>query len=199
MRWLGLIALLVSLAACTSKPAGPQASDATIAAKAYRAAGPDTLTLITVVNNSSGGGAHTALMINGTQRVIFDPAGSFRHEEIPRRGDVIYGVWPNVLQAYKSAHARSTYHIVEQEVEISGSQAAQLMRLVAARGRVSDAQCAASSTAILAQVEGFESLGSTWFPKRLMERFAKMPGVTTNRYFENDAGVAVDGVAQARL
>lgn len=34
---------------------------------------------------------------------------------------------------------------------------------------------------------GFESLPMTWFPKRMMEGFARLPGVTTRMIADNDA------------
>ena len=105
MRIVALFAILLALAGCAAAPTGTQATDDQIAASAYRAPGAATLTLITMINNTSGSGAHTALMINGSQRVIFDPAGSFRNDRVPRRADVLYGISPAVLAAYKGAHS----------------------------------------------------------------------------------------------
>ena len=102
------------------------------------------MTLITMIDNGTQSGAHTALIVNGSQRVIFDPAGSFQNERVPRRDDVLYGISPAVLAAYKGAHARSEYHIVLQTVEVRPDVAEQAIRLAIARGSVGDAQCAAS-------------------------------------------------------
>lgn len=38
------------------------------------------ISLYTMVNNESGAGAHSALVINASQRVIFDPTGTFKHD-----------------------------------------------------------------------------------------------------------------------
>ncbi|MEY8838025.1 hypothetical protein AB9K41_03180, partial [Cribrihabitans sp. XS_ASV171] len=67
-------AVALTLAGCAG-PQGPQATPEQIQAVAYRDAGPAYLTLYTMVNNRSGAGGHSSLMINGSQRVIFDPAG----------------------------------------------------------------------------------------------------------------------------
>ena len=157
------------------------------------------MTLITMINNTSGAGAHTALMINGSQRVIFDPAGSFRNERVLRRADVMYGVTPAVLNAYKGAHSRAAYHMVLQTVDVTPEQAAIAMRLVQERGSVPSAQCAASTITVLQQVPGFGAMKNTLFPKNLMEQMAVYPGVRTERYYEDDEGTILDGIAKVEL
>jgi hypothetical protein len=199
MRILAGLIVVAFLAACSSQPPSAQATDEIIAQTAYREAGPATLTLITMINNDSQAGAHTALMINGSQRVIFDPAGSFRNERVPRRDDVLYGIRPAVLAAYKGAHARSEYHIVLQTVEVKPEVAEQAIRLAIARGSVGDAQCAASTIALLRQLDGFSQMSSTLFPKRLMNNFATLPGVQTEKYYEDDEGTILDGIAKVQL
>ena len=69
-----LIAIL-ALTACAAK--APFAPDAAVQAAAFVAEGPPSVTLFTVINNRSGAGAHSGLMINASQRVMFDPAGSW--------------------------------------------------------------------------------------------------------------------------
>ena len=199
MRILAGLIVVAFLAACSSQPPSAQATDEIIAQTAYREAGPATLTLITMINNGSQAGAHTALMINGSQRVIFDPAGSFRNERVPRRDDVLYGIRPAVLAAYKGAHARSEYHIVLQTVEVKPEVAEQAIRLAIARGSVGDAQCAASTIALLRQLDGFSQMSNTLFPKRLMNNFATLPGVLTEKYYEDDEGTILDGIAKVQL
>jgi hypothetical protein len=199
MRIIASLIVVAFLAACSPFPAGPQASDETIAATAYRAPGPATLTLMTMINNNNGSGAHTSLLINGSQRVIFDPAGSFRNEKVPQRDDVLYGVSPVVLAAYKGAHARSAFHVVLQTVEVPPEVANRAIQLAVARGHVAQAQCAASTIAILQQLPGFSQVSNTLCPKRLMENFATIPGVQTEKYYEDDEGTIVDGIAKVQL
>ena len=95
------------------------APDDAVARAAYRHDGPPRLTLFTMINNRTGAGAHTSLMINGSQRVIFDPAGSFKHETLPERHDVVYGITPPVADVYTRYHARKTYHVKVQELDVS--------------------------------------------------------------------------------
>ena len=85
-----LIVALLGLAACTAEPTW--APDAEIAAAHVSTSNPPTLTLITVINVNSGNGGHSALIVDASERVLFDPAGSFYHPRLPERNDVIYGM-----------------------------------------------------------------------------------------------------------
>lgn len=71
-----------------------------------------------MINNGSGTGAHTSLMINASQRVIFDPAGTVRHARLPEKDDVLFGVTPAIEDFYVRAHARKTHHVVIQTLEV---------------------------------------------------------------------------------
>ncbi|APE42626.1 hypothetical protein BOO69_03720 [Sulfitobacter alexandrii] len=188
---LALIALVAGCAVDTSPDASPDA----VAAAAFRAPGPKKLTVITMINNRTGKGGHTALLVNGSQQVIFDPAGSFREERVVERGDVIYGVSPGWLQAYKSAHARSTFHVVSQEMVVTPEQAETALRLVQSNGAVPGAYCTNATTSLLRQVPGFENIDVTFYPEKLMQQIAKRPGVVTTRYFEDDEGNVTDAIA----
>ncbi|WP_072778304.1 hypothetical protein [Marivita hallyeonensis] len=187
---------LVGCAAATDTR--PDASLEVISSASYRHDGPSTLTLYTMINNRSGAGAHTSLMINGSQRVIFDPAGTVRLSEVPERGDVLYGITPAVADFYERAHARETFHVVIQEVQVPPAVAEQALQLAMSNGPVASAQCAVSTAAILRQLPGFRSVGSTWFPRRLMEDFAQVPGVQTRKLFENDDDDKAVAIAQFR-
>ena len=72
--WMAL-ACVGLLAACANDT-GIDNTPAEVAAAAYVAPGPRSITLMTMINNRTGSGGHTALVVNGSQQVIFDPAGS---------------------------------------------------------------------------------------------------------------------------
>lgn len=190
--YLALTLSAALLAGCAEK--GKESPPEAIEAAIYLHSGAPKLTLFTMVNNRSGSGAHTALLVQGTQSVMFDPAGSFEHPRVPERGDVLYGMSPGWVQSYKSAHARDTFHVVSQEFFVTPAQAARAMQLVEARGAVPSAQCALATSAILRQIPGFESVEQGYYPLRLMEQLEQMPGVKTTRYYEDDAGNVQDGI-----
>lgn len=199
-RLLAACALALILGACTAQK-GPRADDATIAAVAYRDPGPAYLTLYTMVNNRTGGGGHTSLLINASQRVIFDPAGSFYADIVPERDDVLYGITPAVEAAYRGAHARSTYHVVRQRIEVTPAQAEAAFQAARQLGPAPGGFCAIYTARLLQRVPGFETINPVFQPTRLQAQFARLPGVVTDKYFEDDDEDLQKGLAEgnARL
>ncbi|WP_299550001.1 hypothetical protein [uncultured Tateyamaria sp.] len=194
MRWIAVLAVCAVVAGCAPPPTVSYASNERVAAVAYRAPGPATITLMTMVSNRDGSGGHSALMINGSQRVIFDPAGSFVNDRVPEQEDVLYGVSPAVLAGYKSAHARSTYHVVSQTVEVTPEQAEIALQLVEQNGAVARAFCTNATTSLMKKVPGFEDIRVTFFPTNLMQQMSQRPGVEEEKYFEDDEGTIIDGI-----
>ena len=182
---LCLMALVLPLAACSTKPA-IYADDAAIRAASYRDPGPAYITVYTMIRNQTGGGGHSAMLINASQRVIFDPAGSFYLDVVPERNDVLYGITPNVEFYYRSSHARSTYHVLSQTFRVSPEQAELAFELAKQAGPVADALCADSVGRILRQLDVFESVTPTMFPAALSKQLSQLPGVTEFRYYEDD-------------
>ncbi|MBJ6371270.1 hypothetical protein [Sedimentitalea arenosa] len=183
-RFLIAAALLLTVAGCATQQ--PYASDAEVLAASYREPGPKSLTVYTMINNRSGEGAHTAMLINASEQVIFDPAGSFYSSAVPERDDVLFGITPGMEKAYRSAHARSTYHVVSQTVQVTPEQAETAYRLALSNGAVPGAFCTSATSKLLANVPGFENVSTTMRPKKLMAQLEEMPGVVTTRYYEND-------------
>ena len=190
---LGLAALTVT--ACASPH--PNADSAAIAAVSYRQPGPAKLTLYTMVNNRTGKGGHSSLMINASERVIFDPAGSFKADIVPEKDDVLFGITPPVEAAYRGAHARSTFHVVVQTIEVTPQQAEIAYQLALGSGRVPGAFCANATSNLLQSVPGLEDLDVTYFPVALSEQFAQVPGVVTERYYEDDSKDLQDGLEKS--
>lgn len=184
-RFALALTVVAGLSACAEK--APYAPEEAVRAAAFVAEGPPSVTLFTVINNRSGGGAHSGLMINGSQRVMFDPAGSWYHPNLPERNDVHFGVNDKMIAFYVDYHARETFRVVEQTVQVSPEVAQQVMNNALAYGAVPPAQCTRSLSAVLNGVPGFESLNGTWFPKRLMEQFAELPGVVEKVTTDADA------------
>lgn len=197
-RLIGCLLAAALIAGC-SVDNSPDSPPERVAASAFRSSEPPSLTLFTMVNNRTGSGGHSALMVNGSERVIFDPAGSFRDPRLAERGDVLYGITPGWLQAYKSAHARAAFHVVSQEIPVTAAQAERALRLVRANGPVGGAFCAQATTGILAQIGGFEDISRTFFPVNLMEQIETLPNVTTTKLYENDSGDVIDAVRAANL
>lgn len=186
MRKLLLACVLPALlAACGAEP--KWAPDDEVAQAVYRHDGPSTITLFTVISNRSNEGAHSGLMINGSQRVMFDPAGTWWHRTIPERNDVHYGITPRVLAYYKDYHTRETYRTVVQTLEVSPEVAEAALREAQAYGAVPKAYCSQSVSTILSRLPGFGGFKTTFFPKKTMRQFAEIPGVTTETLYDDDS------------
>ena len=82
-------------------PAEPRwAPDDEILKYAYRDDGPTELRLYTVVSTRNGSGAHSGLLISTPrERILFDPAGTFKLPFAPERNDVHYGITPRALRS----------------------------------------------------------------------------------------------------
>lgn len=137
-------------------------------------------------NTRTGRGAHTSLLVDASQRVLFDPAGTFGHPTIPERNDVLFGMTPTVEEYYVSYHARITFFVVGHKVKVPAPVAERALRLVTGYGAVPKAHCTQSTSKILRQLPGFEAMPQTYFPNRLDDAFATLPGVTSRTYREED-------------
>jgi len=185
-RRLFLAGLPLGLSGCVA--ARVWSDDEIVEQAVYRHPGPKSLTLFTMKNTASDNGAHTGLMINASQRVMFDPAGTFELESVPERNDVLFGITPRILEYYRSYHARVTYYITEQYIEVSADQAEAALRLALANGPVPKAGCTRTTSTLLNQVPGFEGqFRLTFLPDNLERQFAKLPGVITFEHREYDA------------
>lgn len=181
-RVIAACVLAVLLAACGAEP--KWADDAAVSKARYAHGGPPTLTLFTAINNRSNQGAHSALMVSGSERVLFDPAGTWWHPTVPERNDVLYGMTPTMLDFYIDYHARVTFHIVIQEIEVTPEVAERALALVKAHGPASNATCGISVSGILRDL-GFSDVGRSYFPARIMADFATLPGVKERKVFDD--------------
>lgn len=185
MRLIAAFCVALGLAGCGAESV--YAPDEAVAAARYVAEGPKTITLYTVVNNKSGAGAHSGLLINASERVLFDPAGTWHHPALPERNDVHYGITDKMVLFYIDYHARETFRVQEQKIVVSPEVAEMVMARAKAYGAVPKAQCANSISSILRGVPGFEALPATWFPNKLHDAFATLPGVTEREIRDEDA------------
>ncbi|MDP7149773.1 MAG: hypothetical protein QGI08_09705 [Paracoccaceae bacterium] len=185
MKRLALIILLsLTLAGCAAQEVW--APDEAVRDAAYTHPGPPTITVYTVVNNGSGAGAHSGVLISGSQRVLFDPAGSFSVNVVPERNDVHYGMTEQIREFYELFHARESFHVIAQEIEVSAEVAELAIARAEAYGAVPKGFCTIAATEVLRTLPGFEHVRRKWGPNSLMEDIAKMDGVVTRRIYEYD-------------
>jgi hypothetical protein len=185
VRLIVALVALLSLSACVAE--SKWASDEAVSAARYVHSGPPAITLFTVLATRDGSGAHSGLLINGSERIMFDPAGTWYHPQLPERNDVHFGMTPKMVAFYIDYHARETFDVIEQTIIVSPGVAELVAQRAKAYGAVPKAQCTNSISSILRDVPGFESLPATWFPGKFMDAFATLPGVSTRKITDSDA------------
>lgn len=183
-RLFAAVLMILSLSACAAESIW--APDEAVQKARYVHGGQPSITLFTVVNNNSGNGGHAAIMINGSQRILFDPAGSWHHPKLPERNDVFYGISDGAVDFYIDYHARLSWRVVEHEIAVTPEVAQLAMKLVQEYGAVPKANCTVAVTDVLRQLPGFESVVSTMFPVPAMESFKKLPGVKETVHYDDD-------------
>jgi hypothetical protein len=183
-RLLIAVAALAILAGCVRNP--EVYTPEQLNYQAYRQPGPSTLTLYTVINANTGAGAHTALAVNGSERVLFDPAGSFKATDVIRSGDVIYGFTPAIEDAFMGKHARTRYIVEKHEFAVSPAVAEEALQKVKANGPVGAAFCAQSTSSILTTLPGFKAISPTFYPKQLKAQVVELTGARAEVRREND-------------
>jgi hypothetical protein len=84
--------------------------------------------------------------------VIYDPAGSWNHPAIPERHDVLYGITPNFKNFYIDYHARQTYWVAEDTVQVPLAVADAAIRAAETEGASSKSFCASNTAGVLRRV-----------------------------------------------
>lgn len=181
LMWL---VLPLFLAACGAERVW--APDDVVARSIYRHDAPPSITLITMKNVGSGNGAHSSLLVNGSQRVLFDPAGTFKFNTMVERNDVLFGMTPRLLDFYIDYHSRITYYTVTQTVQVSPEVAEQVLRNVMTFGAVPKANCNRAISQILGRTPGFERIRTSWFPNNTEDAFSKLPNVKRQEFYDDD-------------
>ncbi|MEX0970096.1 MAG: hypothetical protein WD046_06595 [Paracoccaceae bacterium] len=182
------LVLLAGLSACATNRT--TATQAEITAVRHVETAPPFVALLTMVNSKSDFGEHSALVINGSQMVIYDPAGSFEEGRVGlvRAEDVLYGVTPDLVGYYNSYHARHGYYVRMQQVNISPEEADALIAGVQARGAVSQLQCGTAVSDVLNDLPRFSTIRTTILPGGIMRRMAQIEGVESTDIVESDSG-----------
>lgn len=182
-----LLGLPLLLAGCGARSAVIWAPDDAVARYTYRNPGPTVLSLVTVKNEGTNSGAHTALLVAASERVLFDPAGGWTNPIIPERHDVLYGLSPEAEELYLDYQAQDGYYYVKQEKLVPPEVAEAALVRVKGYGPVRQTMCTMAVCDVLQPLPGFEGLGRTFFPNALEARFARLPGVVTTERHGPDA------------
>ncbi|TMV80903.1 hypothetical protein FGG78_25195 [Thioclava sp. BHET1] len=193
-RLLLCLGLLAALAACGSnRPVATQ--DAVTQAAYHDPSDPPSLTVMTTIRNTTGSGAHSSLLINASQRVIFDPAGSFQSPEVPQRGDVLYGITPRRLEAYIRFQSTEGFHVVAERIPVSPEVAQMALNEAIHNGSASQGLCADNVSTLLKKLPGMP-VRTALFPKQVMREVSKMPDAVRTVYYD---GVPRSDASESRV
>jgi len=177
--------LVAGLSACGADRV--YAPDEAVQRAIYVSDEPPSITLFTVQRRYDGSGGHSALMINGSQRVIYDPAGTWHHPSMPERYDLHYGITDRMKAFYIDYHARASWDVLEQTVPVTREVADLAIRRAIEEGATPKGFCGASIAAILRDVPGFESIPATMAPMPISRAFDRLPGEVTVRHQDSDS------------
>ncbi len=186
LRIVFFVFLAATLSACGGKSVW--APDAAVEKARYVSPDKPYLLLKTMINNNNEPSEGIMMVINASETVMYDPAGRWAHPIAPERNDVVFGMFPQLEDNYDDWHARVSHHVVNQKLYVPREVAQKAYTIALAAGPSLDAQCTLNISGLLMQLQGFESIKSTYFPANLMRQFAKLPGVTTEKIFQDDEG-----------
>ena len=147
---------------------------------------------------------HSGLIIYAPDdRVLYDPAGFWRHPDATRRADVTRGLNPELEVSYltRSSMLLSADHwrLHLWEVDVADEVANLAVELVLARPPYAFGACGYGVSSLLADLPGFEGLPDTFSRDRIMEYLSARDDI---RYIAGDETgdetVAVRGVTVTR-
>jgi len=189
MKRFGALGILVValglLSGCATRDI--YASDAEVARRSYSdTESPAHIVYFTMLRKSTQSGGHAGLLISGSEAVIYDPAGSFKHAAMPERADLLFGASPARIGTYVNFNVRDNYDTVVQYIEVPRAVADLAIARAKAQGSSAPAFCTQNITEILSGVPGFEDIPRTFFPTRVMEWMETRPGVETQKYTQED-------------
>lgn len=184
--FLSLLAASV-LAGCISASDLPPTDQ--IARQAHVTGDAPSVTLVTMLSEKTGRGEHSALLIDGSERVLYDPAGSF---SLPRYShehrDIHYGVSDQVMEIYNFYHARNTHFVEMLKLNISREMADLLIARANEIGPQPKMFCAQAVSRVLKPVGPFGDIPITFWPGPIHDAFERIPGVVKTELHDGDVG-----------
>lgn len=176
MIWRAAL-VAVGLSGCAAEHV--RAPQDEIAAARYMSPEPPYVALLTTIKTPSGNGYHSALLVNGAQKAIYDPAGTFTHKDAPEFEDVHFGYRPEVARVYRAYHTRDNYALMIQRLPVSRAFADQVLARMLRQGASPKAHCTINTAEILQDFPAFGDIPRTYWPGTLRDAFARLPGIET--------------------
>lgn len=182
----GASALAVTGAVSGCSSTSVWAPDDAIQRARYVHSGAPSVTVFTVKNVGSDNGAHTGLLINARERILFDGAGSYSLNATPERNDVHYGMTPAAVDFYIDFHARSEYYVTSQHIFLPLASADAIYAAALQAGPVPNALCTTRTTQVLKAAPEFADVNQSFFPTTLERHISALPNVITRTFRDDD-------------
>ncbi len=189
LRRLVTVLMLPLVAGCTAVEVGSSPDE--IAAVRYVPDEQPYIAVVSMVAHDDQRAAHSALIISASQRVIYDPAGTFEHPDLKERGDIHYGADDRMVNYYKRYHARFSHFVHEQRIPVTPEVAEAALLRAQAQGPSPKMFCTRHTVAILNDVPGLPDFTPSFFPENLRREVASLPGIVDSYVYENDRAKAV--------
>ncbi|MHA3978019.1 hypothetical protein ACW9UR_10075 [Halovulum sp. GXIMD14794] len=183
VRLFAPVLLLMTVAGCAVEEAAPYEE---ISRARHVSDEEPYVAVVSMVSNKSDRAAHTALFINASERVIYDPAGTFQHDSMPERGDIHYGATDRMIDYYERYHARFSHHVHVQKIYVSRDVAEQTLRRAQAQGPSPKSFCTTHTIKVLNDVDGLPQFESSFYPEKLRSQVARMLQVEDRYVYEYD-------------
>lgn len=187
-RLIAPVLMLIVLAGCAVEVGAPSEE---IARARYSTTDDPYVAVVSMVSTRTGRAAHTALFINASERVIYDPAGTFEHREMPERGDIHYGASDRMIDYYERYHARLSHFVHVQKIPVSRQVAEATLRRAQAQGPSPKSFCTTHTIDVLNDVDGLPRFENSFYPEKLRQQVARLSIVEDRYVYEYDSDKAL--------
>jgi hypothetical protein len=153
---------------------------------------PPSATLLLSEHKGGSGAVHAALVITGSERVIYDPSGSFTHPDTRRLGDVVYGASDPVVEMFALHNADKDHDAMMRRIPLSAEEAEQMLARARSRGGAMPGYCAKSVADVMRAAPRFAAMRDTFWPSNVLEDFVQFGPVETRVVSDTDSFTARD-------
>lgn len=171
-RRLILSLCALPLAACAGTFNRISSADAEAARSPW--AGAPEVILVTVT--LEGLGMHSGLVVAGSQRVVYDPAGGWDTPAPLEQGDLRYDMTPARMADYLGYHSRGGREVVLIRRPVPPPVADAAIAFAETRAPLPFGACAFGTSALLSRLPGFEPIVPMIGPRRLRSAFMQLDG-----------------------
>ncbi len=153
---------------------------------------PPSTTLVLAEHKGGSGAVHAALIVTGSERLIYDPSGSFTHPDTRRYGDVVYGASDDIVELFALHNADKNHDAVMRTIALQPEEAETMLDAARTHGGAMPGFCAKSVASVLRSVPRFASMRDTFWPSNVQQDFESIAPVAIRSVTDTDSFTAID-------